>query len=220
MAKSDTFRNWSVLAYPESFSNAIDFLKEQHIQFVAILHNKDKKEDGTYKKPHWHIVIKSSGPLTEKTVRTRLGMPVDGKDDPNGFQRLQQVYDLKGAVRYLTHVDHPEKEQYNTSDLITTFDVSKYFTQDLPKITPIDIIDICLKNRITRFDGLCAYAYNARDQNLFEFIRCNTYFLKTMFTWDLELELEIHKHNEEDIDSIEQMFNDKAKSVSKEASNE
>lgn len=34
---------------------------------------------------------------------------------------------FKKAVRYLVHIDHEEKYQYNTNDIVSNFDIMQYF---------------------------------------------------------------------------------------------
>lgn len=178
---------WNVLAYPESFPNAIEFLKEKKLPFAAILHDRDVHEDGTPKKPHWHIVLKFGGPLAEKTVRTYLGMPEGKKDDPNGFQRLQVAASIEGSIQYLIHKNDPDKAQYDQSEIISSFSVSRYFREPKQEFDVCSLFDLCLEQEIHNYKELVLYAYKARDQSLMEFIRKNTYFLQHTigsFEWD------------------------------------
>lgn len=52
-------RNWTAIIYPESIpENYEQILSDIKVPIIiSPLHDKDKKEDGTLKKPHYHIVL-------------------------------------------------------------------------------------------------------------------------------------------------------------------
>ena len=91
------------MAYPESAPEGWrDVLDEQHIQWVeSPLHDKDMNADGTPKKPHWHILLlfdgkKSYEQVKELTDKLHATIP-------------QKCASAKGLVRYMAHLDNPEK---------------------------------------------------------------------------------------------------------------
>lgn len=99
--------------YPdnESHLNTLSILDKNGYQYVGILHDKDHIEDEPekpLKKPHWHFVItftrqKDLNPLAnELEIESRFLEPCRNKE---------------GAQRYLLHLDHPLKAQYNASEL-------------------------------------------------------------------------------------------------------
>lgn len=105
-------RCWTFILYPESApENWRSILDDQHIQWVeSPLHDKDVNPDGTPKKPHWHILlmfesVKDYGQIKEITDSLTATVP-------------QKCNGAKGLVRYMVHMDNPEKFQYNVSDIV------------------------------------------------------------------------------------------------------
>lgn len=105
-------RNWTVIVYPESLpNNWRDILDEEHIQWIeSPLHDKDTNVDGEIKKEHYHLLfmfesVKSYEQVLEITKRLEGSIP-------------QKCNGAKGLVRYMAHLDNPEKFQYSRSDII------------------------------------------------------------------------------------------------------
>lgn len=105
-------RNWAFFVYPDSApGNWRDILNELHVPWVeSPLHDKDV-DDGTgeLKKPHWHIVLmfdnkKSFSQIKE--ITDSLNSPIP-----------QKCHSAKGAVRYMLHLDSPDKYQYDRAEL-------------------------------------------------------------------------------------------------------
>ena len=69
MANNDGKRVWGFLCYPEScVSNFIEVLKDYHIPFlVSPLHSHDIENDGSLKKPHYHILLRFDGKQSFET---------------------------------------------------------------------------------------------------------------------------------------------------------
>ncbi|MGQ7458473.1 Rep family protein, partial [Streptococcus suis] len=67
-------RDWTFIVYPESApSNWREIFDETHMRWVeSPLHDKDVNADGERKKPHWHILLSSDGPITESAVKKIL----------------------------------------------------------------------------------------------------------------------------------------------------
>lgn len=110
-AKART-RNWTFVVYPESVSsNWRDVLDEEHIQWVeSPLHDKDTNADGEIKKAHIHVLVmydgvKSYNQILEITNKINASVP-------------QKCGSAKGLVRYMVHMDNPEKYQYSKTDII------------------------------------------------------------------------------------------------------
>ena len=124
MTKYIKSRTWGAVVYPESApDNWIEILEETRIQFaVSPLHDKDVNPDGEIKKAHWHIILCLDGPVTEvaaKKLSDKVGAPNPIK--------LESV---RGAYRYFTHMDNPDKFQYDDTDIkvFNGFDISSYIS--------------------------------------------------------------------------------------------
>lgn len=110
--KKDTrCRNWTIVVYPESApGNWRDLLDDLHIEWVeSPLHDKDLNANGEHKKPHWHVLLMYGGVKSFDQVREicdLVNCPVP-----------QQVHNAKSLVRYMVHMDNPDKAQYSVSDI-------------------------------------------------------------------------------------------------------
>lgn len=82
--------------------------------YAYILHDKDTKEDGTLKEPHYHIFVRLKASTDSKYIAGAFGVPE------------QYVGKIHGkwvdALMYCTHENAPEKFQYSEEDVISNFD--------------------------------------------------------------------------------------------------
>uniref|UniRef100_UPI00289AD0B7 Rep family protein n=1 Tax=Staphylococcus aureus TaxID=1280 RepID=UPI00289AD0B7 len=80
------------------------------IQFaVYTLNDKDINPDGYIKKPHWLVILIWDGPVTQNAA-----MKIAEKVKAPKPVKLESV---RGADRYFTHMDNPEKSQYDEKDI-------------------------------------------------------------------------------------------------------
>lgn len=111
------FRYFWVVVYPKYLPDDwFTLLNQSGLSGeLSPLHDMDKNATGELKKTHYHLLLMSEHPITARTFMRKLlectqtMMPFA----PKG----QKVEDLKGAHRYLTHADNPEKFQYDAKDL-------------------------------------------------------------------------------------------------------
>lgn len=106
-------RNYASILYPESApENWLDILRDEHIKvFVSPLHNRDVTTEGELKKEHYHIIIMFDGVKTFEQAK-EIFVKIGGVG-------LEVVKSIRGYARYLCHLDHPEKAQYNPDDVIS-----------------------------------------------------------------------------------------------------
>lgn len=111
-SKTGKTRNWAFIVYPESApENWREILEEFHLQvLISPLHCDDVSPDGEPKKPHYHVILKFDGPVTQERA-DQIAMCVLGT-------RCEKVSSLRQYARYLCHLDNPEKAQYETKDVI------------------------------------------------------------------------------------------------------
>jgi hypothetical protein len=105
-------RNWTVVLYPESVPpDWRNILDDMHIEWVeSPLHDKDINANGELKKPHWHILLMFGGVKSFDQVReltARLNAPVP-----------ERCHNAKALVRYMAHLDNPDKAQYSRDDIV------------------------------------------------------------------------------------------------------
>jgi len=122
MSKVSKNRYWAAVVYPESApENWVEIVRLQGLRAaISPLHDKDQNADEHEKKAHWHVILCWDSPTTAnaaKSVTDKLNAPV-----PQGLTSV------KGYYRYLTHMDNPEKYQYDPADIqhIGGFDPADY----------------------------------------------------------------------------------------------
>ena len=168
-------RNWACILYPESApENWRQILSKTGLQCaISPLHNLDVNEEtGEIKKEHYHIILCFNGPTSYNVVKDIT----DSLNSP-APQPLQQV---KGYYRYLTHMDNPEKHQYNSSDITFINGFSPIDFIDLSK-SEILKIQIDLLRLINQFDIIeySTFIDTILDKNMidgYEVASSNTYF--------------------------------------------
>ena len=115
-------RNWALIFYPEDLP---EDWKEQvdglHVKWVeGPLHDRDVNADGTPKKPHVHTLFMFENVKHEEQVMD-LFRGLFGQTDTGsvpGVPKPQQVSDRGAVVRYMAHMDNPDKAQYDAKDII------------------------------------------------------------------------------------------------------
>lgn len=110
--KETRTRTWTFVLYPESAPDHWrDMLDLMHIEWIeSPLHDKDLNADGEPKKPHIHVLLMFGGVKSFDQVREiteAINCPIP-----------QKVHNAKALVRYMAHLDNPEKAQYNTCEII------------------------------------------------------------------------------------------------------
>ena len=175
MAKYTKSRTWGMVVYPESApENWQELLSETFMQFaVSPLHDKDINPDGEIKKPHWHVILIWDGPVTQNAA-----MKIAEKVNAPQPVKLESV---RGAYRYFTHMDNPEKYQYDEKDikLFNGFDISSYvsLTKEEKYEAIGKIMDIINENGITEYIDLLNIL-RVNDYNLFK-VACDNTILST-----------------------------------------
>lgn len=157
MAKKDErTRNWTFIVYPESApQNWRDIIDEEHIEWVeSPLHDLDINPDGSTKKPHIHILVLYSGNKSFEQIKEltdRLNAPIP-----------QKCANAKGLVRYMAHLDNPEKFQYDKNRIVGHggIDVNDFFkaTNTDRHVLIQQMIRYIKANKITEFTDLMDYA--------------------------------------------------------------
>jgi hypothetical protein len=178
-------RHYATIVYPESApANWLDILSETHMKiFVSPLHDQDQKQDGSVKKPHYHVLLSFDGPVVPDRAQ-QLFLKVGGVG-------LEKVDSYVGMARYLCHLDERDKIHYSTTDVLSLggadyFDViqkpsDKYFVIG-------EMIDFCSHEKIYSYAALLKYA-RANDFGWFK-VLCDSgtlvmrEFLKSMYWSD------------------------------------
>lgn len=95
---------------------------------ISPYHDKDKRDDGSDKKPHYHVQIFGSTSHTYKWAMDFFDQIHGVYDDPDQEDKVEFhnknfwdnniIHNKTKAIRYLTHKDDADKAQYNDSDVI------------------------------------------------------------------------------------------------------
>ena len=105
-------RYWASIIYQESAPNDWeDRLQDLHIPaIVSPIHDKDVDKNGELKKKHRHVI------LLYESLKSR-GQAAEVFSSIGGVG-AEAVANMHSYVRYLTHLDSPEKAQYSSDDVI------------------------------------------------------------------------------------------------------
>lgn len=177
-------RNWSCIIYPrqgvegeetECPDNWADILAEMGVKCaVSPLHDRDTKPDGTFKKPHRHVVFAYDGVKTEKQAREDFAR-IGGV----GCEAVRSLYNM---TRYLTHKDNADKAQYSSLDVLIFggFEYRRYCEtkEDEEKDTQTKmgkIFNVCAEYGLYDFGMLADYLMT-EEPDLFGVLRKNSYF--------------------------------------------
>lgn len=176
-------RNWAIVAYPESLpENWEQTLIETGLPIsISPLHDADVNEGtGELKKPHYHIILCYPGPTTFNTVNElaeSLNAPIP-----------KPIESVKGAYRYQTHQDNPEKAQYKKEDIknLNGFDPADFIeltSAELRKLTK-KCLEIIEDKGLYEYADLVDLLNNISDEeeeieagDLFDFATSHTVFL-------------------------------------------
>lgn len=143
-------RNWGFVVYPESApSNWKELLIKTGLPAViSPLHDRDINEGvGENKKPHWHVIVCYNGPTSFNVVQS----VTDKFNSPMPVP----IESMKGAYRYLTHKDNPEKFQYDEKDIER---LNGFSIADFVELTRNEV-NVIKKELQKLIRDLCIYEY-------------------------------------------------------------
>ena len=171
-------RSWTFIVYPESVPEGWrSKLTALHVPLiVSPLHDQDRKNDGSLKKPHFHclLLFPSKKSYTQvKEVTDDLNSPIP-----------QKVASVPGLVRYFAHLDDPQKVQYDPQK-IESFcgaDASAYLsmtTKDRHK-TLKELTNYILSEKLTSFSAVVKAALSQNRDDWYTLIA-------DKYTWYIEL---------------------------------
>lgn len=94
-----------------------EVLKDLPCEYAYILHDKDTKDDGSLKEPHYHVYINfgSKTAWQSDRVANRFGVAENFVGKVKGRKADME--------EYLTHANAPEKYQYDSSEIVSNYDV-------------------------------------------------------------------------------------------------
>ena len=173
-SKDSRYRNWAFFVYPDSApQNWRDIIDSRHAPWVeSPLHDKDVNPDGETKKPHWHVIICFENKQSFESVK----LLTDELNQPHP----QYVENLRGYVRYLSHMDNPEKAQYNPADVVPHcgFDIGAAYEPTSSQRSALmrQICQFIRAERITEYAVLMDALLDFEDSTLWNVAQSQTIF--------------------------------------------
>lgn len=173
--KETRTRNWACVVYEDSLpQNWIDILDEQHIEWIeSPWHDLDLNADGSPKKKHKHLCLLFGGVKSyeqAKEITDLLHAPIP-----------QRCHNVKALVRYMAHLDNPEKAQYNTADIIAHggADLSELLRPSSSERYSLiaEMISYVKNNHITEMQDLLDFAQNERFDDWFPLLCDNSAYI-------------------------------------------
>ena len=102
-------RRHAVLLYPDCPSHVQALATiEKTYDHCYILHDKDLNDDGSLKKPHWHVVISCKHATWNTALAKELDIPLN---------YIQEIRNIDLMLEYLIHANEEEKHQYFLDDV-------------------------------------------------------------------------------------------------------
>lgn len=102
------YRNWTILLYKDTkdynYDDVLFYIKGNFKNYAYIEHQPEREE----KKLHTHVIIALDNACTLSSLSKKVGVP---------SRFIKNITTLRGSCRYLTHIDYPEKTQYDLVDV-------------------------------------------------------------------------------------------------------
>lgn len=150
-------RVFAFLVYDDSApQDWIERMKSMHVRgFVSPLHDADTLADGTPKKAHRHVMWFFDG----KKSRAQIDALREAALGPDFNKGLEDVACPGAYVRYLTHMDDPDKAQYKHEDVISLGGADYSLASAMPgddTVVMAEISAYVVENDITSINSLIA----------------------------------------------------------------
>lgn len=170
-------RYWAFIGYPESLIQGWEnILEEKGLMFaISPLHDNDIDPTGEKKKPHYHILVEFEGPTTYKNVKENIC-------DVIGATIPKKVESVRGYYRYLTHMDNPDKAQYNPEQIRSFNNFKIEMTNTEVSAIKRKICSIINGAKITEYCDLLDYFEDIGDNDFWEVSSNHTYFFDKYIT--------------------------------------
>ena len=168
-------RSWSFVLYEDSApDNWRDILDDMHIEWIeSPWHDKDVNANGEPKKKHKHILLIFPGKKSYeqiKEITDKLQQPIP-----------QRCHNAKALVRYMAHMDNPEKAQYSPSDIVAHggVDLAEMLRPSSSERYSIirDMIAYIRSAAVTEFQDLMDYAADEHFDDWFPLLCDNSAYV-------------------------------------------
>lgn len=188
-------RNWTFVLYEDSSpDNWRDILDEMHIEWIeSPWHDKDINGNGEPKKKHKHILLLFPGKKSYEQIKEIT----DSVNSPIP----ERCHNARSMVRYMAHLDNPEKAQYQVSDIIAHggVDLAEMLRPSSSgRYSMIrEMIDYVRSSGITEFQDLMDYAADEHYDDWFPLLCDNSAYIVNQYIKS-QRHRAMHSHSEED----------------------
>lgn len=178
--KETRTRTWTCVLYPDSVpENWRDIIDDMHIEWIeSPLHDKDINATGEVKKAHWHILLIFGGIKAYEQVKEIT----DGLNSPIP----QRCHNAKALVRYMAHLDNPDKAQYLVGGIKPHggIDLAEMFRPSISERYAIisEMMSYVKDNKIMEFQDLSDFARDNEYDRWFSSLCDNSTMMKTYIT--------------------------------------
>lgn len=158
---------------------------------VSPLHDRDirDEETGELKKPHYHVIIRFPTARYLEPVRTLVGSWLFDADAVAGTVSeheatwyVEPVPDYAGALRYLCHIDNPEKHRYPENEVLSFGFIDLTMLYASSKADDVDsyyqLIAWCRQHPTAGYSQLMDAVYDSEDHALMRAMQRYSYTLK------------------------------------------
>lgn len=192
MPKDNRKRNFFFLVAPESAPKGWrEILESEHVPaFISPLHDKDVKDDGAAKYPHYHVLVMFRGKKSIEQVQD-LAHKCGAVND-----HVEPCQDARAYARYLCHLDDRSKAQYSVSEVVSLGGADYIGTIGTASDTDIalaEMMDWCQEQGCYSFYRLSLYARDNRPDWFRVVSTKRTVFLTA---WLKSMQWEINQGNE------------------------
>lgn len=173
--KESRTRNWTIVIYPESApENWREILDDTHIEWIeSPLHDKDLNATGEVKKAHYHVLLLFGGVKSYEQVLEFI--------KPLNCPIPTRCHNARALVRYMAHLDNPEKAQYSVSDIKSHggADISELLKPSSSERYCIikDMLEFIKENGIIEFQDLIDYSFSYHFDDWFPLLCDNSSFI-------------------------------------------
>lgn len=161
--KQDRFRNFNILLYKDTTSYKYKdvIFKLNEFKYYAYIEHKPETDE---KKEHTHLFIHLDNACTISAVANNLGIP-------KNF--VQETKSVRSSCRYLTHIDYPNKIQYDYKDVHISTMFERKFKKNFEDLETEEQI---INNIFEFIDNLhFDYTYNYAMRVLIQWVNLNVY---------------------------------------------
>lgn len=207
-------RAWWCIVYQESIEDMESWIKVLEDQLLEILvsplHDKDLKDDGSLKKPHYHVIISYKNPTNYRKAVEFFdsigGVYPNPETSWSLFLKECRIRNFSEASSYLCHLYQPKKHRYNTEDVMT-FGAVDYLavirTDELDDKVLDEIEEFIEVNQVVSFNSFQRYVRRYRPEWRYYIRHKYAYYLRETIkgnAWAIE--------HHEFIENVELLFMD------------